>query len=71
MKIPVTIANWMTIGTSPPYIEDQAVPPPTSRTATMTMSVIATLTVRTLRYVGKSSGPMSWRPKLTERVSPR
>ena len=37
----------------------------------MTMSVIATLTVRTLRYVGNSSGPMSWRPKLTERVSPR
>ena len=71
MKMPVTIANWMAIGTSPPYVDDQSVPPPTSRMIHDDDERDRDVDGQDARYVGKSSGPISWRPKLTERVSPR
>ena len=70
MKTSVTIVNWMTNGTTTPAIADQIDPPRMSETAPM-IRVMARLIRRTVRYVGKSSGPISWPPKRTDRSSPR
>ncbi len=53
-----------------PANPDQIVAPATIAMAAISR-VIATLTARTFMYVGKSSGPMSRPPNVTERSSPR
>ena len=58
MKTSVTIVNWMTNGTTTPAIADQIDPPRMNETAPM-IRVMARLIRRTVRYVGKSSGPIS------------
>ena len=70
-KMPVTVRNWITSGTAMPYSVVPFDPPVARKIPSPTSSVIATLMVRTFAYVGNSSGPMSCRPKVTDRSSPR